>query len=67
MKTKLIGTEAIRINGQWRYVEVYVDTLSLAANMGPKAAATKSGQSKVRFGAVRVKVQPLVRADGSPA
>jgi hypothetical protein len=59
MKTRLIATEAVRIDGQWRQVEVYVDTFSLACNMGPKAARTRTGQSRVRFGAVRVKVLPV--------
>jgi hypothetical protein len=59
MSTKLIGTENVRVNGAWRQVEVYVDTLALACNMARKAAESKSQQSRVRFGAVRVKVLPL--------
>lgn len=58
-KSTLVGTEAVRINGQWRTVEVYVNVLALACNMAPKAVTAKSGQARARFGAVRVKVLPL--------
>jgi hypothetical protein len=57
---KLIGTEAVRINGQWRTVEVYADTLGLAVHMGHKAARSKTLKSKVVFGGVMVKVLPVV-------
>lgn len=57
-KSKLLATEVVRIDGVWRNVEVYANTLQLACSMGPKAARTKSQQSRVRFGAVRVKVLP---------
>lgn len=38
---KLIGTESVRINGTWRIVDVWVDTLAVACKLGPKAATNK--------------------------
>ena len=59
MSKKLIATESVRINGTWRSVEVYIDSLALACNMAPKAAEKKTGVAMARFGAVRVKVLPI--------
>jgi len=54
----LVSTEAVRINGAWRNVQVWVNPLALACNLGPKAARSKSQGANVRFGSVRVKVLP---------
>jgi hypothetical protein len=58
-KPSLIATENVRIDGQWRVVDVYVNTLEVACNMGPKAAATKSQRATARFGGLAVKVRPI--------
>lgn len=63
MNAKLIATENVRVNGVWREVEVYVNTLELACNMARKATESKSGNARARFGAIRVKVRPLAGAD----
>ena len=57
-QSTLLGTEAVRIDGQWRVVEVWGNVLQLACNLGPKAARNKSRRSSVRFGALTVKVRP---------
>lgn len=56
----IVAIENVRIDGQWRTVEVVVNTLGLACRMGPKAARSKSSRSSAVFGNVRVKVKPLV-------
>lgn len=59
MKNKvLLGTEAVRIDGQWRVVDVWGNVLQLACSLGPKAARNKSGRSAVCSGAVAVQVRP---------
>lgn len=53
---KLIGVEAVRINGQWSQVEVWANVLQLACTLAKKAARTKTGRSSLAFNAVTVKI-----------
>lgn len=56
---KLIGTEAVRIDGVWRQVYVYANVLQLACRVAPKAARNKSQSTRLAYGAIRVDVGPL--------
>jgi hypothetical protein len=57
-KLELAATETVRVDGVWRQVEVYINTLQLASNMAPRAARSKSNSARARFGAIRIKVLP---------
>lgn len=60
---KRIATESVRINGTWRVVDIWVDTLALACKLGPKAAknpANKVGARTTKLGGGHIAI--IVRA-----
>ena len=60
MKNKrCIAVENVRIDGAWREVEIWVNTLRLAVNMADRACRSKSGKSSARFGAIVAKARPI--------
>lgn len=54
----LLATENVKIDGVWRVVEVWGNTLSLAARLGPKAARRTNQKTGIADNALVVKVRP---------